>query len=306
MISIITPSYNQGKFLEATIRSVLLQSYPQIEYIIIDGGSTDNSLEIIKNYQKELSYWVSEPDSGQSDAINKGLRKSNGEILGWLNSDDILAPNAVSRAVDVFIKNPVVDVVHGRKDRIDADGKLIPTPKVPIDFEDFTPKNALCENYVNSAGAFWRRSIMEKVGYLDEDLHYVMDYEYWLRMIVAGANFRRIGGNLVAKFRVAEHAKTVSQLEQSALEDIAVLDRYLSDPQLVSNLGLSPTQLSYCAKKGRALRYLRAFYGCFRVPGRNRDALKWLIKAMRTYPPIILQRRWLMLGLRKIERQLSS
>ena len=128
LVSIITPSYNQGQFIDATIQSVLGQDYAPIEYLIIDGGSTDNSLEVIRRYEDQIAYWESQPDRGQAHAINKGLQHANGEILGWLNSDDVLLPDTVSRVVSAFGEYPHVDVVYGRLERIDASGSVAPTP----------------------------------------------------------------------------------------------------------------------------------------------------------------------------------
>jgi glycosyltransferase involved in cell wall biosynthesis len=128
LISIITPSYNQGEFLEDTILSVLSQDYSDIEYILIDGGSTDNSLDIIRQYKDRISDWVSEKDMGQAHAINKGLLRSRGEFLGWLNSDDILLPSTVSRVIKVFDEYPDIDVVYGRLERINWRNKVVSTP----------------------------------------------------------------------------------------------------------------------------------------------------------------------------------
>ena len=125
LVSIITPSRNQAPFLEATIQSVLAQDYPEIEYLVIDGDSTDGSLDIIKRYQKRLAYWVSEPDLGQTDAINKGFAHANGEIFAWLNSDDLLLPGAITEAVDFLVKHPETGMVYGDADFIDETGRVI-------------------------------------------------------------------------------------------------------------------------------------------------------------------------------------
>jgi len=124
-ISVVTPSFNQGRFLEATMRSVLEQSYPKIEYIVVDGGSTDGSQEIIKQYANRLAWWVSEPDNGQTDAINKGFSRATGEIFAWLNSDDTYEPGAMAGAVAFLQKNPEVGMVYGDTNFIDAEGRVI-------------------------------------------------------------------------------------------------------------------------------------------------------------------------------------
>jgi len=125
LISIITPSYNQGKYLEETILSVLNQDYENIEYIVVDGGSSDNSLEVIKKYQSRLAWWVSEPDKGQTEAINKGFNRANGEIIAWLNSDDVYLPGTVSEAVRYLVDHPQIGMVYGELDFIDESGRVI-------------------------------------------------------------------------------------------------------------------------------------------------------------------------------------
>ena len=125
LVSIITPSYNQVQYLEDTIQSVIQQDYPNIEYFVVDGGSTDGSLEIIERYKNKLAWWVSEPDQGQADAINKGFRKASGEIIAWLNSDDLYLPGAISSAVELFHENPTSGVIYGDAVSADANGRLL-------------------------------------------------------------------------------------------------------------------------------------------------------------------------------------
>jgi glycosyltransferase involved in cell wall biosynthesis len=175
-LSIITPSYNQGKFIEATIRSVLLQGYPNLEYIIIDGGSTDQSIEIIKKYEKYLFDWTSEKDRGQADAINKGLKQSRGEILGWINSDDVYVKGGFSRIIKAFQANPECIVVHGNRILIDENGDVTGWNNLP----PFDPKTLVYN--VCSETAFWRRSAMEKAGLLKESLKFAIDLEFFGRL----------------------------------------------------------------------------------------------------------------------------
>jgi len=302
LVTIVTPSYNQGRFLEEAILSVLNQDYPHIEYLIIDGGSTDGSVETIREYGDRLAYWVSEPDRGQSHAINKGLRRAQGEILTWLNSDDVLLPAAVSRVVQFLAEHPHVDVCNGRGDRIDEDGRPIPTPTLPRDVLDFSGRTALAGNLVNSPGAFWRRGIMEQVGLLDEELHYVMDYEWWLRMVLAGGTFRRMPPPSVSAFRVHADSKTAAQQERFALETFSVLDRLFSDPRLRTKLGLSRVRLLWQQRRLKARTCLRAFYGCCRQEGRSADAVRWLVRAGVLFPPIYFQAEWRRLALARLRR----
>jgi glycosyltransferase involved in cell wall biosynthesis len=178
-ISIVTPSFNQGQFLEETIRSILLQGYPNLEYLIVDGGSTDDSVEIIRKYQEHLSFWVSEPDSGQSDAINKGFARCSGELMNWINSDDVLTPGALQVVAEAFGSEPDAGVFVGAAAHVNHRGRKFaerwPTLEQinqPIDWR---------KNYFFQPSAFFRRSIWEATGPLNQNLHYVMDVDFWIR-----------------------------------------------------------------------------------------------------------------------------
>lgn len=301
LVSIITPSYNQGEFLEQTIQSVLNQSYPKIEYLVIDGGSQDQSLEIIRRFSDRLDYWESNPDRGQAEAINKGLLRAKGHILGWLNSDDILLPSSVSLVVNTLIDHPEIDVVYGRLNRIDEGGKLVPTPVLPKDRVTFEAAHAIGECVVNQPGCFWRRRMTERVGYLDESLRYVMDYEYWLRMLVAGAKFKRLDETLAA-FRLSSRSKTVGQTALFAEEHLKFLDTLLEKADLAASLGLSNEDVRHQVRRGRAIQQLYAFNGNLKQ-GRWRRALYWLVQAMKTDPSVFFQERWRDLLQAKISRR---
>jgi glycosyltransferase involved in cell wall biosynthesis len=179
-LSIVTPSYNQGKFLEATIRSVLLQNYPNLEYIIIDGGSTDESVEIIRKYEQYLSYWVSEKDQGQTHAINKGLLKTTGDYIGWINSDDLYTKKTFRRIIKAFINQPDCIVLHGNRIIINESGQVIGASSLPT----FNPPQVSLPVY--SETAFWTRSAMGKVGLLNVDLNFSMDLEFFTRLFLQG------------------------------------------------------------------------------------------------------------------------
>jgi glycosyltransferase involved in cell wall biosynthesis len=183
-ISIVTPSYNQGKFIEATIRSVLLQGYPNLEYIIIDGGSTDQSVEIIKKYEQYLFYWHSRKDKGQADAINQGLEKSSGNILGWINSDDVYVKGAFHKIVKAFHSHPNYIVVHGNRILINEVGNVIGWSCMP----PFDPKTLIYNLY--SETVFWKRSAMEEVGLLNPSLQFAMDLEFFCRLYNYGKFFK--------------------------------------------------------------------------------------------------------------------
>jgi glycosyltransferase involved in cell wall biosynthesis len=227
-ISIVTPSFNQGQFLEETIRSVLLQGYPNLEYIIIDGGSTDNSIDVLRRYAPWLAYWVSEPDHGQGHAINKGLKRSTGDILAWINSDDYYSAGALRRAAMYFCQHPEVDLIYGRCRVVDERGKKIGERAGSIrhydeflDVWNFWWKR---RNFLQPE-AFWTRRIWDQIGPIREDLFWVMDYEYWLRVLRAGSKVGFVNAEL-ANFRIHSKQKS-TQPEQTARELLEVVRPYI-------------------------------------------------------------------------------
>jgi len=178
-VSIVTPSFNQASFLEQTLRSVLEQDYPNLEYIVIDGGSSDGSLEIIHKYADRLAYWQSQPDQGQTDAINQGFARASGEILAWLNSDDLLLPGAVSAAVRALQVHPEAAMVYGDALLINAEGKAI--GKFPAAQTDY---RKLRRGYVHipQQASFFRADLWRQVGPLDVSFYFAMDYDLWVRL----------------------------------------------------------------------------------------------------------------------------
>jgi glycosyltransferase involved in cell wall biosynthesis len=176
-LSIITPSFNQGRFIERTIKSVLSQKVDELEYIVIDGGSTDNTIDILRNYDDHI-HWVSERDNGQADGVNKGLKKATGEIIGWLNSDDIYYDGALSAAQDFFSNHPDIEAIYGDADHIDATDDTIE----PYYTEDWNYDRLKEVCFMCQPAVFFRRRLTEKYGLLDDRLRYCMDYEYWLRI----------------------------------------------------------------------------------------------------------------------------
>ena len=183
-ISLVTPSYNQAAFLERTIRSVLDQEYPALEYMIVDGGSADASVATIKKFAPTLAYWISERDGGQPEAINKGLRRATGEIMGWLNSDDTLPPGSLHRIAKIYREHPDVDLIYGHTCLIDADDRIIKRlVAVPTSAHELIRYN---RNVWSQPGTTWRRRLQEKIGLLDESLHYTMDNDFWIRSALGG------------------------------------------------------------------------------------------------------------------------
>jgi len=179
-ITIVTPSYQQAVFLERTIQSVLSQNYPNLEYMVLDGGSRDNSVEIIKKYAPKLAFWISEKDSGQSAAINRGLRMASGEIVGWLNSDDTLAPGALHRIGRYYSSHPDVDLVYGHTWTIDANDRILRRlVAIPTNSYELIHLN---RNIFSQPGTTWRRRVHDKAGYLDESLQFLMDNDWWIRV----------------------------------------------------------------------------------------------------------------------------
>lgn len=205
LVSIVTPSFNQAPFLESTIRSVLGQDYAHFEYIIIDGGSTDGSLDIIKRYEKHLASWVSEADRGQTEAINKGFAQAQGDVLAWLNSDDTYEPGAISEAVTFLKENPEVGLVYGDANYIDEQGII--RGRFPAAQTDHS---RLRRGYVHipQQAAFFKADIWRKVGPLDPSFYFAMDYDLWVR-ISAEREIVYLP-RLWANFRMHGDAKTIT------------------------------------------------------------------------------------------------
>jgi len=184
-ISIVTPSFNQGPFLERTIQSVLEQRGDfELEYIIFDGGSTDTTPEILRRHEGRLFYKI-EPDKGQVDAINKGFQRATGDIVGWLNSDDVLQPGALSRVADAFKADAQLQWVHGRCDIIDENDRVI--RKWISAYKNwccrrYSYSRLVTVNFISQMTVFWRRGLFERVGYLDPNLKLAFDYDFWLRL----------------------------------------------------------------------------------------------------------------------------
>jgi glycosyltransferase involved in cell wall biosynthesis len=223
-VSVITPSYNQGQFIEETIRSVLLQGYPDLEYIVIDGGSTDETLEIIRRYEPWLTYWVSEPDHGQTDAINKGWRRATGNILCYINADDCYLNCAIAMAAHEFCATSNIGMVYGSAIIVDEVGNQLRTWEArPFDVKTMLTWG----NIVPQPAAFFSSRALEKVGYLHEDWHLIMDYEFCIRV---GAQFPTVCvPRTLAKFRNHPQSKSRLRFEETAHELIRFVTSFSLD-----------------------------------------------------------------------------
>jgi len=234
-ISVVTPSFNQAQYLEQTILSVLGQNYPNLEYIVIDGGSTDGSVDILRKYERDISYWVSEKDHGQAAAIQRGFSMATGEIFGWLNSDDYYLPEALSKVADAFGCNPAAEFVIGGYAAVRADGKLI--CKYYAFEQDFL--SFLCVGqHAGQMACFWRKSAYVAVGGIDPNLQYCMDYDLMLRL--ARRKDPTIIDDCLACFRLHDAAKTAMILQ---------------------------------AVEPRETREIRARYGYAELPAQTRDSV---------------------------------
>jgi len=233
-VTIVTPSFNQAEYLEDTICSVLDQTYPNLEYIVVDGGSTDGSVEIINKYKKHLAWWISEPDNGQSHAINKGFSYSSGEIFNWLNSDDILYPDAVQVAVHFMQKYPDREVVYGDRVVIDDKGRIIDTYE-PVSLSKFRAGLSL---RIPQEVTFFTRHIWEKVNGLNESLHFVMDSDLWYRFLEETRFFHI--PEFLGAYRDHDASKSVYGLgkrkSEDALQEVGYLKEHYSS--ILSHSGL--------------------------------------------------------------------
>lgn len=256
LVSVVTPSLNQAAFVERTLESVLSQEGDfDLEYIVVDGGSGDGTLGVLERYRDRVRLVV-EPDRGQADAVNKGLRLARGSLLGWVNSDDLLRPGAVARAVAAFEAHPDALWLHGRCDIVDGEDR--PIRRWVAAYKDwrsrhFSRRSLLVENYVSQMTVFWRRELQEKVGLLDDSLRYTFDYDLWLRFSREGAPLYL--GEALAAFRWHPSSKSGSAFERQFEEDFQVFLRHApGDPWLRLRKRLRTAEILAAY---RALRLLR-------------------------------------------------
>ena len=231
-ISIITPSWNQGPFIERTVRSVLDQGYPNLEYIVMDGGSTDGTIDILRKYEGRLT-WVSEKDKGQADAINKGIARSTGDIIAYLNSDDVYEPGALHRVAEHFRTHPETMWLTGQCRIINEKDREIRRPITA--YKNFLLRHyryplLLVTNPVSQPATFWRRDAVKEFGLFDENEHLVMDYDYWLRI---GKKYPpAVMNGYLAGFRVYAASKTSSSFLTTFKREMELARRYSGSPLL--------------------------------------------------------------------------
>lgn len=225
-ISVITPSYNQGHLIEQTIQSVIKQNYPNLEYIVMDGGSTDNTLDVLKKYKTKLEF-VSQKDKGQADAINQGIRKSSGEILMYLNSDDVMTPDTLNTVGNYFKRRPQVKWLTGDYFIIDEKGKKIQSFVVRYkrflrSFPSFTVLSIA--NFIIQPSTFFRKDLIKEFGYFDQSLHLCLDYDFWMKIIKKYP--LQVLPNHFSLFRIHQTSKGGTQYEKQFKEEHQVLTRY--------------------------------------------------------------------------------
>jgi glycosyltransferase involved in cell wall biosynthesis len=267
-ISVVVPSYQQGQFLEETIRSVLLQGYPDLELLVMDGGSSDQSVDVIRKYEPFLTGWVSERDSGQSAAINKGWRRAHGALLTWLNSDDTLHPGWAAAAARAFREDADLDVAYCDVQMIDRDSRPLWV---------FWGREPSIEELVlkwrapfAQQGFLMRRRTFERCGYLDESIHFTMDAEYWLRIMKAGAKFNHIRQTLAAS-RLHDAAKTATKRDVFLADLLKLTDDFCRD---------APPEMAPLVDKVRRRKYWNAAHVAYDGDER-RSAMRFALRHLR-------------------------
>jgi len=282
-VAVVTPTLNQAGFIRETIDSVLGQGYPGLEYRVMDGGSTDGTLEILQSYGSALCYH-SGPDAGQSDAINRGWRDTTGEIVAWLNSDDLYLPGALQRVADFFEGHPEVDLAYGDCKLIDAAGRE--TGRYPAQPFDYATLLRSAVNYIPQPAAFFRRRLLDEVGELDPGLHYTMDFDYWLR-----AGLRHQAAYLpipLASLRLHGGAKSAADFGKFSAELVRTYTKLFAMPDL-------PPGAHCLESEAMSSVYYLAADGAFWA-GQLGQARAWARQSLQSKPRVRSLWLWLALG----------
>ena len=275
LVSIITPSYNQAAYLEQTILSVLDQDYARIEYIVIDGGSTDDSPKIIEKYGERLAFRVSEKDQGQADAINKGFARASGDILAWLNSDDYYLAGAVSAAVEIFNDNPDAVLVYGNMLAVDEHGRTFNT----LNYKQLSLEDLLCFQIIGQPAVFMRRSVLDGLR-LDPSLHFMLDHYLWIQIARRG---RILHANQTwAAARYHAEAKNRAKAAEFGRDAFTILEKVRQDKDLAPLLSKVERRARAAAHRVDA-RYLLD-------GGQPAAAISAWLRALLIHPPAALAR----------------
>lgn len=276
LVSIVIPSFNQVSYLETTLLSVLGQDYPRVETIVMDGGSTDGSADVIRSYEKRLAYWVSEKDAGQADAINKGMARARGEIVAWLNSDDYYLPGAVRAALRAFERNPDALLVYGNMLAVDERGQTINSFR----FKQLTLEDLLSFQIIGQPAVFMRRAAFERAGGLDLSYHFLLDHHLWIR-IAAQGRILHVSQTWAAARYHAE-AKNRARASEFGSEAFRILNEVERDANLAS---------AFANIKRRARASAHRVDARYLLDGdRPAASLAAWTRAFFIYPPVALAR----------------
>jgi glycosyltransferase involved in cell wall biosynthesis len=297
LVSIITPSFNQAPFLRRTMESVFAQDYEHLEYLVVDGGSSDGSLEIIHENATRLSWWVSEPDMGQADAINKGIAHSHGDIVAWLNSDDYYLPGAIASVVRAFQDHPDAVLIYGNMQAVDGSDRITNIMTYP----QLTLENLLCFQIIGQPAAFMRRSAVEDVGGLHTDYHLLLDHQLWIKLARVGPIFHVDQTWAAARYHTG--AKNRALAEHFGEEAFRILDWAAREPNLADILR------SLGARAHASAHRLNARYMV--DAGRPQAALQAWVRALTLHPGTAFARTNLLIsallelvGLRQVRKRI--
>jgi len=276
LVTVITPSFNQAGFLEKTICSVLEQNHPEIEYLVIDGGSTDGSVDIIRKYGPRLAWWTSESDQGQADAIRRGLSRAHGEVIAWLNSDDYYLPGTIADVVDEFAKRPEVAMLYGDVLAVDENGRPIKLHR----YRDVKLQDLLLFQIIGQPAVFLRRDAIDATGGPDPAFHLLLDHQLWIRVLLQfrAAHVPRVWA--AARYHAA--AKNLARAREFGGEAFRILEWARRDPRLGPELARVSSQANSSALRVQARYLLDA--------GEPAPALRSWFRSLLFWPPTALAR----------------